>query len=31
MKLIDADALFAAMENSGWYNNADRDDMVGNE
>jgi len=25
MRLIDADALFRAMEETGWYNNAERD------
>ena len=28
MRLIDADALFRAMEETGWYNNADRDEIA---
>ena len=28
MKLIDSDALFRAMENAGWYNNSDRDEVA---
>ena len=27
-RLIDADALFAEMENAGWYVNADRDEVA---
>ena len=27
-RLIDADALFKAYENVGWYNNADRDEIA---
>lgn len=27
-KIIDADILFAAMESSDWYNNADRDEVA---
>lgn len=27
-RLIDADALFRAMEETGWYNNADRDEIA---
>ena len=28
MRLIDADALFKAYEGTGWYNNADRDEIA---
>lgn len=28
MRLIDADALFTEMENTGWYDNADRDEVA---
>jgi hypothetical protein len=28
VRLIDADALFKAYENTGWYNNADRDEIA---
>lgn len=28
MRCIDADALFRAMEETGWYNNADRDEIA---
>ena len=28
MRLVDADVLFKAYENIGWYNNADRDEIA---